>query len=98
FQKSVILLHVSDDRILLIKEENAELIETAPTSTCAVCVVGGERSLIANLSAANCYKSEYLRRPENWALVEKDKYFYIAGFFLTVSPESIQLEGEHVVA
>ncbi|PWA85289.1 adenosine kinase 2 [Artemisia annua] len=26
------------------------------------------RSLIANLSAANCYKSEHLKRPENWAL------------------------------
>ncbi|KAI3942063.1 hypothetical protein MKW92_037671 [Papaver armeniacum] len=72
--------------------------ETAPTGTCAVCVVGGERSLIANLSAANCYKSEHLKRPQNWALVEKAKYFYVAGFFLTVSPESIQLVGEHVVA
>lgn len=26
------------------------------------------RSLIANLSAANCYKSEHLKKPENWAL------------------------------
>ncbi|PKU65956.1 Adenosine kinase 2 [Dendrobium catenatum] len=42
--------------------------ETAPTGTCAVCVVGGERSLIANLSAANCYKSDHLKRPENWKL------------------------------
>ncbi|XP_039138667.1 adenosine kinase 2-like [Dioscorea cayenensis subsp. rotundata] len=72
--------------------------ETAPTGTCAVCVVGGERSLIANLSAANCYKSEHLKRPENWALVEKAKYIYIAGFFLTVSPESIQLVAEHAAA
>ncbi|XVF76398.1 hypothetical protein PTKIN_Ptkin13bG0263400 [Pterospermum kingtungense] len=72
--------------------------ESAPTGTCAVCVVGGERSLIANLSAANCYKSEHLKRPENWALVEKAKYFYIAGFFLTVSPESIQLVAEHAAA
>lgn len=39
-----------------------------PTGTCAVCVVGGERSLVANLSAANCYKSEHLKRPENWML------------------------------
>ncbi|XP_050210337.1 adenosine kinase 2 [Mercurialis annua] len=72
--------------------------ETAPTGTCAVCVVGGERSLIANLSAANCYKAEHLKKPENWALVEKAKYFYIAGFFLTVSPESIQLVAEHAAA
>ncbi|XP_062227423.1 adenosine kinase 2-like [Phragmites australis] len=41
--------------------------ENAPvgTGTCAVCVVGGERLLIANLSAANCYKSEHLKKPEN---------------------------------
>lgn len=30
--------------------------------------------------------------------VEKAKYFYIAGFFLTVSPESIQLVAEHAAA
>ncbi|XP_020578968.1 adenosine kinase 2-like [Phalaenopsis equestris] len=72
--------------------------ETTPTGTCAVCVVGGERSLIANLSAANCYKSDHLKRPENWKLVEKAKYIYIAGFFLTVSPESILLIAEHAAA
>ncbi|KAG4959554.1 hypothetical protein JHK87_036187 [Glycine soja] len=73
-------------------------IDNTPTGTCAVCVVGGERSLVANLSAANCYKSEHLTRPENWALVEKAKYFYISGFFLTVSPDSIQLVAEHAAA
>ncbi|KAJ4704910.1 Adenosine kinase [Melia azedarach] len=72
--------------------------EAAPTGTCAVCVVSGERSLIANLAAANCYKTEHLKKPENWALVEKAKYFYIAGFFLTVSPDSIQLVAEHAAA
>lgn len=88
---------------------------------------------MANLAAAQCYKSEHLKRPEIWALgtflvyagplslsvspqtliseqfpvtdiwydaifsliVEKAKYFYIAGFFLVVSPESIQLVAEH---
>ncbi|KAJ6819328.1 uncharacterized protein M6B38_402615 [Iris pallida] len=69
-----------------------------PTGTCAVCVVGGERSLIANLSAANCYKSEHLKKPENWALVEKAKFIYIAGFFLTVSVDSILLVAEHALA
>lgn len=72
--------------------------ESAATGTCGVCVVGGERSLVANLSAANCYKSEHLTKPENWALVEKAKYIYIAGFFLTVSPESIMLVAEHAAA
>ncbi|KAK0585701.1 hypothetical protein LWI29_032669 [Acer saccharum] len=72
--------------------------ESSPTGTCAVCVADGERSLVANLSAANCYKFEHLKKPENWALVEKAKYFYIAGFFLTVSPDSIQLVAEHAAA
>ena len=30
--------------------------------------------------------------------VEKAKFYYIAGFFLTVSPESIQLVREHAAA
>lgn len=30
--------------------------------------------------------------------VEQAKYFYIAGFFLTVSPESIQLVAAHAAA
>jgi sugar/nucleoside kinase (ribokinase family) len=30
--------------------------------------------------------------------VEKAKYVYIAGFFLTVSPDSIQLVAEHAAA
>ncbi|KAL3029429.1 hypothetical protein AAZX31_03G162900 [Glycine max] len=72
--------------------------ETTPTGTCAVCIVGDDRSLVANLAAANCYKSDHLKRPENWALVEKAKYIYIAGFFLTVSPDSIQLVAEHAAA
>ncbi|XP_028776040.1 adenosine kinase 2 isoform X2 [Neltuma alba] len=69
--------------------------ETTPTGTCAVCVVGGERSLVANLAAASCYRSEHLKRPEIWAFVDKAKYFYVAGFFLVVSPDSIQLVAEH---
>nr|GEV43509.1 adenosine kinase 2 [Tanacetum cinerariifolium] len=34
----------------------------------------------------------------NWALVEKAKYIYIASFFLTVSPDSVQLVAEHAAA
>ncbi|KAF8397711.1 hypothetical protein HHK36_016633 [Tetracentron sinense] len=65
------------------------------TMFCDECI---HRSLIANLSAANCYKSDHLNSLENWPLVEKAKYFYIAGFFLTVSPDSIQTVAEHAAA
>ncbi|KAL3701910.1 hypothetical protein R1sor_019932 [Riccia sorocarpa] len=52
-------------------------------------------SLIANLSAANCYKSKHLLEPENWFVAEKAKFYYIAGFFLTVSPETVIILAKH---
>ncbi|KAL4641094.1 adenosine kinase-like isoform X1 [Arapaima gigas] len=70
--------------------------EEEPTGTCAACITGDNRSLVANLAAANCYKKEkHLDLEENWALVEKAKIYYIAGFFLTVSPESILKVAKH---
>ena len=38
--------------------------ESTPTGTCGVCVVGGERSLVANLVAANNYKVRF-RQPQS---------------------------------
>ena len=69
-----------------------------PTGTCACLITGNNRSLVANISAANNYKIEHLETPEVWALVESAKYFYISGFFLTVSPPSIMKVAEHAAA
>ncbi|XP_059802834.1 adenosine kinase-like isoform X3 [Hypanus sabinus] len=50
-----------------------------PTGTCAACITGDNRSLVANLAAANCYKREkHLDLKENWQLVEKARVYYIA--------------------
>ncbi|XP_029465422.1 adenosine kinase isoform X5 [Rhinatrema bivittatum] len=50
-----------------------------PTGTCAACITGDNRSLVANLAAANCYhKEKHLDLEENWKLVEKAKIYYIA--------------------
>lgn len=68
---------------------------TTPTGTCAAAIVGGERSLVANLAAANNYKIEHLMQPENWALVEKARVIYSAGFFITVSPDSMLKMAQH---
>lgn len=72
--------------------------EVEPTGTCAVLVTnqGQCRSLVADLGAANTYKIEHLQHPDQWQLVEAAQYFYIAGFFLTVSPQSASAVGEHV--
>ncbi|XP_072851092.2 adenosine kinase isoform X7 [Pogona vitticeps] len=50
-----------------------------PTGTCAACITSDNRSLIANLAAANCYKKEkHLDVEKNWKLVERAKVYYIA--------------------
>jgi adenosine kinase len=72
--------------------------ETTPTGTCAVLVKDGERSLCANLAAANNFKQSHLESAESKALYEAAKFYYIAGFFLTVSVESLQIVGDHAVA
>jgi adenosine kinase len=54
------------------------------TGTCAVLLFQGERSLIANLAAANNFAPEHLRTEKAQSLVDAAKYVYFAGFFLTV--------------
>ncbi|CAH1136160.1 unnamed protein product [Ceutorhynchus assimilis] len=60
-----------------------------PSGTCAVLVTDHHRSLCANLGAANCFTIDHIRKPENKKLVDNAKFYYISGFFLTVSPPSI---------
>mmetsp|Transcript_20811 Transcript_20811/g.35744 ORF Transcript_20811/g.35744 Transcript_20811/m.35744 type:complete len:296 (-) Transcript_20811:368-1255(-) len=73
-------------------------IDEIPTGTCAVLITGSNRSLIANLSAANHYKVDHLLLPENQKIMEQARFYYMAGFFLTVSPPSIQLVAKHAAA
>jgi len=72
--------------------------DSLPTGTCAVLVKGGERSLIANLAAANNFKKSHLETSESKVIYERARFFYIAGFFLTVSMESLVLVAEHSLA
>ncbi|KAL9180620.1 hypothetical protein ACHAXT_011073 [Thalassiosira profunda] len=72
--------------------------ESAPTGTCAVLVKGGERSLIANLAAANNFKPSHLETAESKAIYESASVYYIAGFFLTVSVDSLKIVAEHALA
>eukprot|EP00455_Lapot_gusevi_P053893 TRINITY_DN850_c0_g1_i1.p1 TRINITY_DN850_c0_g1~~TRINITY_DN850_c0_g1_i1.p1 ORF type:complete len:372 (+),score=176.92 TRINITY_DN850_c0_g1_i1:78-1118(+) len=72
--------------------------ENVGTGTCAVLVVNQERSLVANLGAANHYKKEHLLSDAIAPLWQKAKIFYIAGFFLTVSPPAALEVAEHSLA
>lgn len=67
------------------------------TGTCAVLLTnhGKSRSLCANLAAAHLYSGDHLHKPENKALMEEATHYYISGFFLNVSVESILTVAKH---
>jgi len=66
-----------------------------PTGRCAVLITGHNRSLVTKLDAANHFTEKHLEVAENWAIVEKAKIFYSAGFFITVSPDSMLKVAKH---
>ena len=47
-----------EDGVLVSYQKNPD----AATGTCAVLVNGGERSLVANLAAANTFTQEFLKK------------------------------------
>merc|ERR1719162_387804 len=74
---------------------NYSIDESAATGTCAVMVNGGERSLCANLAAANNYKIDHLKEAKGTAMMQQAQVYYSSGFFLTVSPDAMQFVGNH---
>lgn len=69
-----------------------------PTGTCAVLITGTQRSLCANLAAANSFTVDHLKSAENEKYLQNAEYFYISGFFLTVSLESILTVAKHALS
>lgn len=63
-----------------------------PTGTCAVIVTnnGKDRSLCANLSAAQTFTEDHLDVPENKAIIENAKFYLVTGFFLQVNAKAVQ--------
>lgn len=59
------------------------------TGKCAVLITGKHRSLIADLAAANHFSEDHIHEAENFQIVQAADFYYISGFFLTVSPPSI---------
>ena len=51
--------------------------------------------MVTQLAAANCYKKEHLDRPDIWAKIEHAQFYFSTGYFLTVSPPSVQQIAKH---
>jgi len=71
------------------------VIDERPTGTCAVLVHDRERSLVANLGAAEKYAKAHWDSEPIQAVVKGASIFYSAGFFLTSSPDTMVANGKH---
>lgn len=65
------------------------------TGTCAGLIFQHNRSLCADLGAANTFTVDHLEIEDNAKLIENAKLFYISGFFLTVCPPAAQKIAKH---
>jgi adenosine kinase len=65
------------------------------TGRCGVLVVNKERSLVADLAAANDYEHSHFETSEIQEIVKSCDIFYSASFFLTVSPQTSVAIGKH---
>lgn len=72
--------------------------EKVPTGTCAALIKDGERALVTNLDAANNFKPTHLETEQAKEIIAAAKVYYSAGFFLTVSVESLVQVAEQFLA
>ena len=95
---------VGDDKFRHILEEKArdvgvnvcyQVYPGVKTGLCAAVITGEDRSLITELGAAEHFCLEFISRPENWAFVEKAKFFYIGGFLLSNSQDVVTAVAAH---
>lgn len=71
--------------------------DEVPTGKCAVLITqeGAARSLVTALGAANNFKHDHALTPDVTAKIEAAKCYYTAGFFQTVSPQTVIHIGQH---
>ena len=84
---------VSEDGVLACYQKSTD----TPTGTCAVLINGGERSLVANLAAANTFTPAHLETSEAKEIIARGRVFYVTGFFLTVSVDAMLTLAKHCV-
>lgn len=70
--------------------------DASQTGTCAVCITKQDRSMVANLAACERFDTSHLSSTEVRPLIEKARFFYIEGYFLTHGVESALYLAKHV--
>lgn len=59
------------------------------TGKCGAIITGEDRSLVTDLGAAQHFTVNFIQQPEIWQFFEKAKIFYIGGFIIPVSVETV---------
>ncbi|XP_072395559.1 uncharacterized protein [Diabrotica undecimpunctata] len=65
-------------------------ISGEPTGTCIVLITGENRSLCTNPGSSKYFDFAHLLKTENQFLLDTAKYYYMGGFFLNVSLETVR--------
>lgn len=68
---------------------------TASTGKCASLVINNERSLVAHIGAAGMFDVAHMRTLQ--PLVDETRIFYVEGFFLMVSMDSIRILAQNAL-
>lgn len=67
-----------------------------PTGATARLVCDDAQTELVNVGAGNTYSKErHLDTEEVWKLAEQAQFYFVAGYFLTVCPETVLFLGEH---
>ncbi|KYQ90508.1 adenosine kinase [Tieghemostelium lacteum] len=66
-----------------------------PTGACAVLINKKERSLCTSLGAANKFNISHLQTDVMQSIIKGADFFYMVGYFLTVSPDSAMYLAKH---
>lgn len=72
-----------------------DVSEKSATGVCGVCIYQKDRTMLTHLAAANDFKKQFIETPEAVALIKRSSVFYSAGYFLTVSPDTMIEIGKH---
>ncbi|KAK7496048.1 hypothetical protein BaRGS_00012749 [Batillaria attramentaria] len=95
---------VGDDNFRHIQEEKAaevgvkvcyQVHRGKKTGVCGAIITGEDRSLVSELGAAELFEENYLHEARNWSYVEQARLYYIGGFVLPVSPDSVLSIARH---
>lgn len=67
-----------------------QINDSLPTGSCAVLIKDKDRSMVANLAAANAFKGEFIKENADLkAAYDATKMIAVEGYFLTVAPETV---------